>query len=219
MAVRSLRAAASFLLFENILGGLGADSPQPGRLIYRSYQSTFQHPQHGGQIMAAPQHLAILCHHRVDALPCPRPWALFDPIKRMLGGAAKYRKHRQIMQAGNAVIAPFTASHHPPVKRQNRPQFASVKTDLLGQPVCRWKRCRGGHGQSLPAWPGKSSPPQTCPEITLQRPQPDHIPAGVFCEKHRVASNEDPVALLKCPPHPDGATGFPDTYHWPPTVG
>jgi hypothetical protein len=107
--------------------------------------------------MAAAQHKAVHANHSIHALAIAQLRALFDAVKRVLGRATKHTKHGQFAQRGNTVITPFAASHHTPVKRQDRRQFAAIKVDLLGEMGSeggRWIDC---HRVSLRTAARKSS--------------------------------------------------------------
>lgn len=101
-------------------------------------QLALEHPQHLSQIVASFQDLAIHADDGVLPLFEPQFGALFDSIKRMLGGASEHAENSDIAQVRHAVVAPFTRCNHPAVEPKNHVQFGAVKRNLLHRLYC-WR--------------------------------------------------------------------------------
>src|SRR5215470_1127994 len=90
--------------------------------------------------MSAPNDEAGRGNHAVDPLPQGQRRIFFDAVDRNLGRAAKYRKHRSILQEIDGIVSPLAFRDLASVKTENAAQLAPIEGHLGGD-VSSGKRC------------------------------------------------------------------------------
>src|SRR5215470_16702254 len=82
--------------------------------------------------MSAPNDEAGRGNHAVDPLPQGQRRIFFDAVDRNLGRAAKYRKHRSILQEIDGIVSPLAFRDLASVKTENAAELAPIEGHLGG---------------------------------------------------------------------------------------
>ena len=116
----------------------------------RADELAFEDPKNNAQIVPPFQDLSVHPNHCVLALPAAQLRTFLDLAERMFGRSANHRENRDIPEAGNAVVAPFSGSDHATIERQDDTKLCPVKRNL-GRYLIAGKRCETVHPPTVAA--------------------------------------------------------------------